>query len=148
VRYQPVRRRPGNPGTGQNGARRRARSRIDAPPLEGLTMTSAGGGERPLIYDERRLSMSDCPHSPEELRQIYGNRFDEHMQYRNQVWQVLTAKFFSKLIPADARVLDLGCGYGEFINNIQCAERLAMDMNPAAAQRLHKGIAFIEQDSS
>src|SRR5439155_26498708 len=93
-------------------------------------------------------SMSKCPHSPDELKEIYRNRFDEHMAYRNKVWQVLTSKFFSKLSPSHARVLDLGCGYGEFINNIHCAEKFAMDMNPGAAQNLRKDITFIEQDCS
>jgi SAM-dependent methyltransferase len=93
-------------------------------------------------------SMGHSPHTPDELKEIYRNRFDEHLAYRNKVWRVLTLKFFSKLIPAHARVLDLGCGYGEFINNIHCAERFAMDMNPGAAQNLRKDITFIEQDCS
>jgi SAM-dependent methyltransferase len=92
--------------------------------------------------------MSSPPHSPDDLERIYKNRFEEHLVYRNQVWRVLTAKYFSKLIPSDARVLDLGCGYGEFINNIVCAEKLAMDMNPAARGNLSKDVHFLEQDCS
>jgi len=83
-----------------------------------------------------------------ELEKIYRNRFDEHMAYRNQVWQVLTSQFFSKLIPADASVLDLGCGYGEFINNIHCSEKFAMDMNPCTAQRLNPNVTLLQQDCS
>ena len=60
----------------------------------------------------------------------------------------MTSKFFSKLIPFSATVLDLGCGYGEFINNIKCAKKYAMDMNPGAAQRLARDITFVEQDCS
>ncbi len=92
--------------------------------------------------------MSDSPHSPDELKEIYSNRFDEHMVYRNRVWQVLTSQFFSRLIPPSASVLDLGCGYGEFINNINCGTKYAMDMNPGAAFRLASGITFLEQDCS
>ena len=92
--------------------------------------------------------MNRAPHGPNELEEIDRNRFDEHLAYRNRVWQVLTSKFFSRLIPADARILDLGCGYGEFLNSIHCAERFAMDMNPVAAQHLDKGVNFIEQDCS
>jgi len=87
-------------------------------------------------------------HSPDELRTIYSNRFDEHLRYRNEVWRVLTSRFFSSLIPPSSRVLDLGCGYGEFINNINCAAKYAMDMNPAAAPRLATDVTFIEQDCS
>src|ERR1039457_7236474 len=92
--------------------------------------------------------MSGPPHSPDELKTIYSNRFDEHLTYRNEVWQVLTSEFFSRLMSSQACVLDFGCGYGEFINNIKCAQKYAMDMNPDAAQRLASGITFIEQDCS
>src|SRR5689334_21074178 len=92
--------------------------------------------------------MGTSPHSADELERSYRNRFDEHLAYRNEVWKVLTSQFFSKFIAPSARVLDLGCGYGEFINNIDCAERLAMDMNPAARQNLRKGVVFLEQDCS
>lgn len=94
------------------------------------------------------VGMNTPSHSPNDLENIYRNRFDEHMAYRNEVWHVLTAEFFSKLISPDARVLDLGCGYGEFINNINCAKKFAMDMNPGAAKRLKSDITFIEQDCS
>jgi SAM-dependent methyltransferase len=87
-------------------------------------------------------------HAPDELEKIYSNRFDEHVAYRNQVWQVLTSQYFSRLIAGGARVLDLGCGYGEFINNIRCGEKLAMDMNPAAGRRLEPGVRFLQQDCS
>src|ERR1039458_6607947 len=92
--------------------------------------------------------MSTPFHSPNELENIYRSRFDDHLAYRNQVWQVLTSEFFSKLISPDAAVRDLGCGYGEFINNISCAKKFGMDMNPGAAKHLKPDITFIEQDCS
>ena len=39
---------------------------------------------------------------------------------------------------ADA-LLDLGCGYGEFINASPCGEKFAMDLNPDAPRFLLKG---------
>lgn len=92
--------------------------------------------------------MSMPPHDSKELEKIYSNRFDEHILYRNQVWKVLTSEFFSKLIPPDSTVLDLGCGYGEFINNIDCAKKLAMDMNPRSVQMLSAGVTVLQQDCS
>src|SRR4051794_34195787 len=88
------------------------------------------------------------PHSPKELEQIYQHRFGEHMAYRDRVWRVLTSKFFSRLIRPDSTILDLGCGYGEFINNIRAAKKFAMDMNPGAAERLNRDVTHIEQDCS
>lgn len=87
-------------------------------------------------------------HDSRELETIYERRFDEHITYRNQIWQLLTSKFFSRYISAEDCVLDLGCGYGEFINNIRCGSRYAMDMNPRAKDHLHTGIPFLEQDCS
>ena len=83
-----------------------------------------------------------------ELDQIYAHRFDAHVAYRNEVWKVLTRKFFSRYVHPESHVLDLGCGYGEFINNIQCAKKYAMDLNRTAAQHLSPNISFIEQDCS
>lgn len=49
---------------------------------------------------------------------------------RDVVWQALWRYYFSRLIPADACVLDLGCGYGSFINSVMAARRIAIDSWP------------------
>jgi len=92
--------------------------------------------------------MPSPPHDWKELESIYSHRFDEHIVYRNQVWRVLTSEFFSKLISTDASVLDLGCGYGEFINNIRCGKKFAMDMNPRSVKMLAPDVTVIQQDCS
>src|SRR5437588_8495668 len=92
--------------------------------------------------------MSDAPHDSKELEKIYGRRFDEHIQYRNQVSKLLTREFFTKYVAPRDTLLDLGCGYGEFINNITCGAKFAMDMNPGARERLREDVKFIEQDCS
>lgn len=85
---------------------------------------------------------------PAELQRIYGARFAQNRDYRDRVWQVLTSEFFSRYIgPADA-VLDLGCGYGEFINHMACGRKYAMDLNPDAPKLLAPGITFLQQDCS
>jgi len=84
----------------------------------------------------------------QELQRIYRQRFGETSAYRNRVWQVLTASFFSRWIPSESAVLDLGCGYGEFINNIPARQKFAMDLNPDAPKHLAQGVRFIEQDCS
>jgi SAM-dependent methyltransferase len=84
----------------------------------------------------------------QDLRAIYQRRFGQTAAYRNRVWQELTASFFTSWVRPDAAVLDLGCGYGEFINNIRAGRRLAMDLNPAAAGHLGEDVEFLEQDCS
>lgn len=92
--------------------------------------------------------MKSADHSPfgaDDLEQIYRIRFAESHAYRNRVWQVLTAQFFQRYIALDSVVLDLGCGYGEFINNIRCATKYAMDLNQGAVEYLDKNVVFLRQ---
>jgi SAM-dependent methyltransferase len=84
----------------------------------------------------------------QELSKIYHRRFARTAAYRNRVWQVLTREFFQRWVAPDATVLDLGCGYGEFINNIPAGRKIAMDLNPDAPQRLAPGVEFLHQDCS
>ncbi|HTI81495.1 MAG TPA: class I SAM-dependent methyltransferase [Acetobacteraceae bacterium] len=49
---------------------------------------------------------------------------------RDVLWRTLWNHYFSKLVPTDACVLDLGCGYGNFINNVVAGRRIAVDMWP------------------
>jgi len=84
----------------------------------------------------------------EKLRQQYQLRFEKMDEYRGQVWKILCKDFFSRFIPADASVLDLGAGWGEFVNNIEASTKYAMDLNPATGDRLSRGITFILQDCS
>ena len=86
--------------------------------------------------------------SERNLTQIYEKRFSGHENYRNRVWKVLITKFFSKWIRNTDHVLDLGCGYGEFINHITCEVRHAMDLNPKTRSLMDKEIIFHEQDCS
>jgi len=85
---------------------------------------------------------------PSELTQIYERRFKSREQYRNSVWKVLIKNYFSKWVRPEHTVLDLGCGFGEFINNIDASNRYGMDLNPATATKLHKEVRFLEQDCS
>jgi SAM-dependent methyltransferase len=82
------------------------------------------------------------------LQHIYSRRFDAQEKYRNRVWRVLVDDFFQALVPADGAVLDMGCGYGQFINNIAAAKKFAMDLNPQAQQHLAKGVTLFQQDCS
>lgn len=45
-------------------------------------------------------------------------------------------------------VLDLGCGYGEFINNVQASKKLAMDLNPDAAKHVAPDVELVQHDCS
>lgn len=83
-----------------------------------------------------------------ELQRIYRIRFSGREAYRAEVWRILVSQFFSQWLKPSHAVLDLGCGYGEFINNVSAAKRFAIDLNPSAREHLAPDITFLEQDCS
>lgn len=87
-------------------------------------------------------------HNQEDLKRIYALRFEANLEYRKRIWTILVKSFFSQFVPSDATVLDLGCGYGEFVNLVSASERYAMDLNPDAPRYLDPGISFLHQDCS
>ena len=62
-------------------------------------------------------------------------------QRREIVWQTLCSCFFSKLVQPDFHVLELGAGYGHFINNIRCAKKSAIDQWPKMLEYLRPEVA-------
>lgn len=88
------------------------------------------------------------PHNESDLSRIYAQRFAANLDYRKRVWRVLIDSFFQRYVPRDATVLDLGCGYGEFINQIRAGRKYAMDLNPDAPRYLSPDVQFIRQDCS
>ncbi len=91
--------------------------------------------------------MNPVPHSASDLRQLYAARFAGKTEYRQKVWRQLCA-FFAKWVPADGAVLDLGCGYCEFINNVRCRRKFGMDLNPDARGFASPEVTILSQDCS
>ncbi len=90
----------------------------------------------------------EVPTYQDELSREYDERFSEMSEYRNRIWKTLIKEFFSAYVPTDAHVLDLGCGWGEFINNVSAAKKYALDLNPEASRHLNDDVAFLCQDCS
>jgi SAM-dependent methyltransferase len=59
---------------------------------------------------------------------------------RETVWRALWRYYFRKIVPADACVLDLGCGYGDFINTVEAGRRIALDAWSGFVEHLRPGI--------
>lgn len=59
---------------------------------------------------------------------------------RRVLWQTLVAGVFQKQIPPDAVVLELGAGYGDFINAVKARRRLAVDVWPGMLPHLAPGV--------
>lgn len=83
----------------------------------------------------------------DSLSMIYPYRVEnsgEHYLYwRNLVWKILVDDFFKKYINPTDTVLDIPTGFGEFINNIKCKEKIAADINPYSKKYLKNNIKFI-----
>ena len=92
--------------------------------------------------------MDDSARRREQLAKEYQLRFAAHREYRNAVWRILTADVFQQFVPPDGTVVDVGSGWGEFINNITAADRIAIDLNPDVANRVNAGVRLIQQDCS
>jgi len=86
--------------------------------------------------------------TPDELHAQYERRFAAMQDYRRRVWGVLISDFFQARIPEDATLLDLGCGWGEFINQIKAGAKFGMDLNPDSARHLVPGVVFLQADCS
>lgn len=66
-----------------------------------------------------------------------------HDPRRNTVWKSLWRYYFSKRIRPDDCVLDLGCGYGDFINTVSARRRIALDAWPDFPRHLAPGVEAI-----
>lgn len=62
---------------------------------------------------------------------------------RAVVWQALWRYHFSKLIGPDDCVLDLGAGYGDFINTVQARRRIAVDLWPGLRDHAAPGVEVL-----
>jgi SAM-dependent methyltransferase len=62
---------------------------------------------------------------------------------RGTVWRALWRYWFRHRIAPDACVLDLGAGYGDFINNVVAARRIAVDLWPGMAAHLAPGVEAV-----
>jgi SAM-dependent methyltransferase len=59
---------------------------------------------------------------------------------RTALWQTLYDDYFKRFIPPTATVLDLGCGYGDFINVVVAKRRIAVDRWPGASRFLDPAV--------
>ena len=63
-----------------------------------------------------------------------------HDVRRDIVWRALWRYYFRKIVPADGCVLDMGCGYGEFINHVEARRRIGLDMWEGIRAHLAPGV--------
>jgi SAM-dependent methyltransferase len=75
---------------------------------------------------------------------IYADRFDKDAQKREVMWKILCQEFFQQFIKKEDTVLDLAAGYCEFINNITCRKKIAVDLNEKTKSKANKDVVVYQ----
>jgi SAM-dependent methyltransferase len=72
-----------------------------------------------------------------KLDPFYNTRFPESDRAaKDAIWNVLCQHFFQRYVRPEDVVMDVGVGFGEFLNHIQCARRIAVDIERLSGRRL------------
>lgn len=67
----------------------------------------------------------------EHLDKLYQQRFpDAELRQKDAIWKILCRDFFQRWVRTSDTVVDIGAGFCEFINNIEAAQKIAVDVNP------------------
>jgi SAM-dependent methyltransferase len=83
-----------------------------------------------------------------DVQSIYARRFTPDLQFRNEMWKILCSSFFQRYIVNKDRVLEIGAGYCEFINNIQAGHKTAVDINPDVKNYAAKDVEIVVNSTS
>jgi ubiquinone/menaquinone biosynthesis C-methylase UbiE len=75
---------------------------------------------------------------------IYADRFDKDVEKRDVMWKILCKDYFQKYIKESDTVLDLAAGYCEFINNINCKKKIALDLNEKTKHMANKDVEVFQ----
>lgn len=75
------------------------------------------------------------------MSEYYSTRYSFNAD-RKKIWSAI-CEYLQKYIPESSTVLDLGSGYGDFINNIEATKKIAIDINPEAKQYYNQDVIFL-----
>ena len=65
-----------------------------------------------------------------DIKKIYDARFTTFERVRkNELWKILCRDFLQQFIDEEDTVVDVGALQCEFINNVKCEQRIAVDIN-------------------
>ncbi|HJQ41472.1 MAG TPA: class I SAM-dependent methyltransferase [Jatrophihabitantaceae bacterium] len=82
-----------------------------------------------------------------DLAGLYDSRFLD-VAGRQRLWRVLVRDFFQRYVGGDETVLDMPCGFGGFINNVECGTKLALDLNPVATNHVAWDVCLVRASST
>lgn len=80
-----------------------------------------------------------------DIARLYIQRFSERETFRKYIiWKVICKEYLQRFIADSYTVVDVGCGAGEFINNIKAARKIAIDLNPNTRRFLERDVEFYQ----
>lgn len=77
----------------------------------------------------------------------HETRFSDE-ERRNVLWRTLWQAYFSKYIGPEDCVLDIGAGYGQFINNVSARRRIAIDAWSGMPEHVQSDVEAIVGDAA
>jgi SAM-dependent methyltransferase len=78
-----------------------------------------------------------------DLQKTYAARFAATgLDKRKRVWRILCREIFDQFSSPQHTVVDLACGYGEFINAVTARRKIGVDVNPDAPRHLDPSVEF------
>lgn len=81
-----------------------------------------------------------------EPSDVYARRFAGDEEFRREMWRVL-ARWFGRWIPAGSVVVEIAAGHCEFINAVDAARRIAIDINPDTRAHAAAGVEVVVGDA-
>ena len=90
------------------------------------------------------MTATDPANAAVQLSELYSQRFSSREQrQKERIWQVLCSDFFQRYVKQTDTVLDIGAGYCEFINNIICRKKIALDLNEDTLKYAHDDVQVV-----
>ncbi len=78
------------------------------------------------------------------VKDYYRGRFvEKEFHRRTEIWKVLCTDFLQNFVKKDDVVMDIAAGYCEFINNIKCKTKIAVDINPDVRKFAGKDVKVV-----
>ena len=78
-----------------------------------------------------------------ELTELYRIRFaEDQLPRKSAIWKIICSDFLQRFVKPTDTVVDVACGYGEFLNNIVATNKIAVDLNIDALRYLDRTVTF------
>jgi ubiquinone/menaquinone biosynthesis C-methylase UbiE len=80
-----------------------------------------------------------------DLASLYRHRFaEDERENKIRIWNVLCKDLFQSIVGDNKVVLDLACGYGEFINSIAAQKKYGVDLNPDSEKFVSRDVTLLK----